>query len=169
MNDEPRQKLHELIVDYGRSLCNDPNRCEALLKDHCGVHKREIFVLVSALKKKVPDDLLKSSAGVPQEIVIGRLCKRLEDELAFTSEASHWAVESWAMALGLISSPSPIVKTSLRPKPPPVAPKVTNFVPSQTKLQRTPRGVCKHCGGTNVAIQYATNATHWCFDCQKFQ
>jgi hypothetical protein len=102
MNDEPRQKLHKLIVDYGRSLCNDPNRCEALLKDHCGVHKREIFVLVSALKKKVPDDLLNSSAGVPQEIVIGRLCKRLEDELAFTSEASHWAVESWAMALGYI-------------------------------------------------------------------
>ena len=121
MNDEPRQKLRELIVEYGRSLCNDPNRCEALLKDYCGIHKREIFVLVSALKKRVTDDLLKSSAGVPQEIVIGRLCKRLEDELAFTSEASHWAVDSWALALGFIAIQSPDVKALVHPKPTPVA------------------------------------------------
>lgn len=107
MNDEPRQKLRELIVEYGRSLCNDPNRCEALLKDYCGVHKREIFVLVSALKKRVTDDMLMSSAGVPQEIVIARVCKRLEDELAMTSEAAHWAVESWALALGVVEQPEP--------------------------------------------------------------
>jgi hypothetical protein len=44
MNDLPRQKLRELIVEYGRSLCDDPRRCEALLKDYCGQHKREIFL-----------------------------------------------------------------------------------------------------------------------------
>ena len=70
MNDEPRQKLQQLIVDYGRSLCNDPNRCEALLKDHCGVHKREIFVLVSALKKKVTDEMLTSAVGVPLAVKV---------------------------------------------------------------------------------------------------
>ena len=36
MNDELRQKLCELIVEYGRSLCNDPRRCEGLLKDYYG-------------------------------------------------------------------------------------------------------------------------------------
>jgi len=54
-----------LIVEYGRSLCDDPRRCEALLKDYCGAHKREIFVLVSALKNRVAADLLTASAGVP--------------------------------------------------------------------------------------------------------
>ena len=120
MNDEPRQKLRELIFEYGRSLCDVPNRCEALLKDYCGIHKREIFVLMSALKKRVTDDLLRSSAGIPQEIVIGRLCKRLEDELAFTSEASHWAVESWALALGYITVASPTDKMAVQSKPPTV-------------------------------------------------
>ena len=116
MNDEPRQKLRELIVEYGRSLCDEPNRCEALLKDYCGIYKREIFVLVSALRKKVPDDLLKSSAGVPQEIVIGRLCKQLEVELAMTAEAARWAVESWTLALGFITVPSPTVKLASQSK-----------------------------------------------------
>ncbi len=116
MNDEPRQKLRELIVEYGRTLCNDPRRCEALLKDHCGNHKREIFVLVSALKKKVADDLLKSSSSVPQAIVMGRLRKRLEDELAMTAEAAHWAVESWALALGFITVPMHVVKAAAQAK-----------------------------------------------------
>ena len=57
MHDEPRQKLRKLIVQYGRSLCDDPHRCEALLKDYCGQYKREIFVLVSALKNRVAEGL----------------------------------------------------------------------------------------------------------------
>ena len=128
MNVEPRQKLRELIVEYGRSLCNDSRRCEALLKDYCGNHKREIFVLVSALKKKVTDDLLKPSVGVPQEMVLGRLQKRLEDELAMTDEAAHWAVESWALALGFITVPQHMVKAATLTKPLPVSPKTVPLV-----------------------------------------
>ncbi len=81
MNDEPRQKLRELIIEYGRSLCDDPRRCEALLKDYCGQYKREIFVLVGALRNRVADDLLKASSGVPQSILLARLNKQLEEEL----------------------------------------------------------------------------------------
>ena len=117
MNDAPRLKLCELIVKYGRSLCNDSNRCEILLKNYCGNHKREIFVLVSALKKKVTDDFWKSSAGTPQEIVMGRLQKRLEDELAITTEAARWAVESWALALGFITVPQPTLQAAAQAKP----------------------------------------------------
>lgn len=127
MNDLPRQKLRELIVEYGRSLCDDPRRCEALLKDYCGQYKREIFVLVSALKNRVADDLLKTSASVPQSILLTRLHKRLEDELAMTAEAAHWAVETWALALGFITQPLPVVKPApVSPfSPPPIIPKAT--------------------------------------------
>ena len=117
MNDEPRQKLRELVIEHGRSLANDPRRCEALLKDYCGSHKREISVLVGALKNRVVDDLLKSSASVPQEIVLGRLRKRLEDDLAMTAEAALWAVESWALALRFITV-SPVVTHATQLKAP---------------------------------------------------
>ncbi len=45
MNEFPRQKLCELIAQYGHSLCDDPRRCEALLRDYCGQNRKEIFVL----------------------------------------------------------------------------------------------------------------------------
>ena len=132
MHDAPRQKLRELIVEYGRSLCDDPRRCEALLKDYCGQHKREIFVLVNALKNRVAEDLVRTSASVPQSILFSRLHKRLEEELAMTAEAAHWAVESWALALGVMTQPLPVVKpvpVSLPPSPPPSIPKVAHTSP----------------------------------------
>jgi formylglycine-generating enzyme required for sulfatase activity len=121
MNNEPREKLRELIIEYGRSLCDDPRRCEALLKDYCGQYKREIFVLISALKNRVAEDLLKTSAGVPHVLLLARLIKRLEDELGLAETAAKWAVESWALALGVIDQPMPVIKPDPAPPPPPVA------------------------------------------------
>lgn len=159
MNDEPRQKLRELIVKYGHALCSDTSRCEALLKDYCGNHKCEIFVLVAALKKKVTDDLLKSSAGVPQEIVMGRLKKRLEDELAMTAEAAHWAVESWAYALGFITEPTPMVKASAQTKALPVAIETVPLVlPSQNNEILMANRYRDHSDGTVTDV---TTALQW--------
>ncbi len=121
MHDLPRQKLRELIVGYGRSLCDDPRRCEALLKDYCGQYKREIFVLVSALKSWVAEDLIKTSAGVPLALVLGRLIQRLEDELGLAENAARWAVESWALALGMPVVPAEQPRPAPEPPRPPVA------------------------------------------------
>ncbi|MFZ4789826.1 MAG: formylglycine-generating enzyme family protein [Candidatus Competibacteraceae bacterium] len=121
MHNEPCEKLRELIVEYGRSLCDDPRRCEPLLKDYCGQYKREIFVLITAMKNRVAEDLLKTSAGVPHVLLLARLIKRLEDELAMTTEAAQWAVESWALALGVIDQPMPVIKPAPAPPTPSVA------------------------------------------------
>lgn len=133
MNDLPRQKLRELIIEYGRSLCDDPRRCEALLKDYCGQYKREIFVLVSALKNRIAEDLLKVPAGIPQSMVLARLNKRLEDELAMTLEAAHWAVESWALALGVLDQSIPVVR------PTRVSPPTIPTIPTIPKIAPTPQ------------------------------
>ncbi|HEY9605900.1 MAG TPA: hypothetical protein V6C85_30115 [Allocoleopsis sp.] len=42
MNDLPRKTLCELITQYGQVLCDDPRRCEALLRDYCGQYRGEI-------------------------------------------------------------------------------------------------------------------------------
>jgi hypothetical protein len=105
MHNEPRQQLCQLIAQYGRSLSEDPRRCGALLKDHCGQYKREIFVLVNALENRVATELMNASAGVPESILLSRLSKRLEDELGLAETAAKWAVETWALALGVITQP----------------------------------------------------------------
>ncbi len=107
MNDIPRQKLCEIIAQYGHSLGDDPRRTEALLRDFCSEYKREIFVLVSALREQVADDLLASQDSMPYEVLLAQLTRRLQDNLALAEDAARWAVESWALALEVIEQPLP--------------------------------------------------------------
>jgi sulfatase modifying factor 1 len=103
MNDTPRQILCEIITRYGMEVCDDPFRCEGLLKDHCrGEHRRERNVLVLALTENVPAELLSASLHIPVEMVLARLAHRLVEDHALSASAARWAVESWAQALGKI-------------------------------------------------------------------
>ncbi len=104
MNNVVRQKLAELVARFGRDLGNDPARCEGLLRDVCGSHRAEIFVLSAAARDGVPGDLLNSSASVPKQLLLVRLTKRLHEHSALEEEIARWGVESWALALGVISA-----------------------------------------------------------------
>src|SRR5688572_87851 len=103
MNDAPRRTLRELIARHGPGLCSDARRCEGLLRDLCGEHRREINILTGALRERVPLDLLAGRSAVPTALLLARLSKRLEEHLALTEEAARWAVDSWALALGVVS------------------------------------------------------------------
>ena len=103
MNDAPRLTLRELIARHGPGLCSDARRCEGLLRDLSGEYRREINILVGALRERVPLDLMAGRNSVPQGLLLARLAKRLEEHLALTGEASRWAVDSWALALGVVT------------------------------------------------------------------
>ena len=103
MKELPRKKLCQIITQYGRSICNDPLCCEGLLRDLCGEHYREVFVLVCALKEQIPSKLLTSHDSIPNNMLMMKLTKQLCNNLALTKNAAEWAVESWALALGIIT------------------------------------------------------------------
>lgn len=102
MDNRPREILRDLVSRYGSSLASDPLRTEGLLRDTCGSYHREIFVLVNAVRQKVPADLLAPRHSLPFSLLQDLLKKRLCDELSLSDDASRWAVESWADALGLV-------------------------------------------------------------------
>jgi formylglycine-generating enzyme required for sulfatase activity len=133
MEPSVRDTLAALIVRYGHYLSADPQRCEAMLRDLCGQHRREIAVLIRALKQRVATDLLATSAGLPAPLLLGRLRKRLEDEEAMTAEAAHWAVETWALALGVIDTPVPVQTKPPEPRKP------DRVEPEQSKPPPTPQ------------------------------
>jgi hypothetical protein len=116
MDNHPRQKLCEIITRYGQAICEEPGRCEGYLRDYCSEYRGEANVLINALKERVAFDLLNSSASVPVELLLGRLELRLQTNQGMTPETARWAVESWALALGRISTPTP--PASSPPKPP---------------------------------------------------
>lgn len=104
MNDIPRKRLRDILGHFGHEVCNDPKRCEALLNDLCPEHKREIRILVAALKEGIVADMMSSQGSVPLSMSIGRLAKRLHDISGIAEQFAHWSVESWAVALGLTSA-----------------------------------------------------------------
>jgi hypothetical protein len=103
MNNLPRQKLIEIIARRGPAIANEYRRCEGLLRDYCSGYRREVAVLVSAMKERVVTDLLAADNKVPREVVLAKLVRRLQDNLAMEETAARWAINSWALALGFLS------------------------------------------------------------------
>ncbi len=119
MTDEPRRALIEIVERYGAGLVEDARRTEALLRDFCPERRRETFALVSAIRERVPADLLTSKDSTPRDVLIPRLASRLSEDLGLAESAARWTVESWAVALGVVTEaelPAPAAA------PPTVAP-----------------------------------------------
>jgi hypothetical protein len=134
MNDVPRQTLRDLVDRYGRALCGDARRCEGLLRDLCGAHRREINILVSAQKERVPLDLLAAQGSMPRSMLLSRLARRLEEHSALTEEAARWAVESWALALGVVTDAEiETAKREREKKSPAVDPPQASVPPAQSQ------------------------------------
>jgi len=99
MEDVPRRTLCDIIRAYGQSVCNDAQRCEAFLRDLCGSYRREIFLLIAALKEQVVADLQSSAGSAPDEVLVARLSHKLCHSLGLAEGPAEWAVKSWLIAL----------------------------------------------------------------------
>jgi parallel beta-helix repeat protein len=56
-----------------------------------------------ALEEGVGHDLVNVQTNMPRATLRARLVKRLVDNLAMSEEAADWAVNSWGLALGVVS------------------------------------------------------------------
>jgi hypothetical protein len=98
----PREKLKELMEKNGEGLLQDRDRCEGLLKDYCGGHRREISAIVGALEERIPLELKSSwQTAMTPEAMRARLVQRLEDNRGLAPEIANYAVETWSYALGV--------------------------------------------------------------------
>ena len=99
MHPLPRRALRRLLTQYGPALLDDPARVDALLADLCGPQQRERFLLIHALRERIPAELLAQPQGGP--LHWRRLSQRLQRRYGFSDGAAQWAIESWALALNL--------------------------------------------------------------------
>ena len=110
MNALPRQKLCEIIKIYGKDVCNNHRRVKGLLNDFCRGNYPEVNFLLTALAEKVDIELLASSKTLPYEMISARLVERLYGNRGMAKEIACWAVDSWALALGVISKETSYTK-----------------------------------------------------------
>jgi hypothetical protein len=137
MNNVPRQALRDIITKYGTEVCSNRKRCEGLLRDNCSSFRREISILINALDERVPLDLMAGGNSVPRELLLSRLAKRLEDNLALTEEAAVWAVESWALALNIITDAEVAERENKRRKNNAPLPNASNDLDSENRIRET--------------------------------
>ena len=104
MADLYQDLLRQIVVDYGRSVCEEPHRVRGLLRDFLGGrpgnHEPLINVLVHTLEGRVVPDLLGAS-DLPTDILRQRVTGRVQADMALNESAAVWAVDTWGYALGL--------------------------------------------------------------------
>ena len=102
MDHQVRKRLSDLIAEHGQSIVHDTLRCESLLRDFCGPSTKETKLLLIAIREQIPQDLLALPLP-PWPSLQGRLLQRLRDGVGIESTAATWVVDSWAIALGVIT------------------------------------------------------------------
>jgi len=63
MNPFPRHILRKLLAEYGPTLLDEPERVDAFLADLCGEYRRERYLIVQAMRWRVPADLISQPQG----------------------------------------------------------------------------------------------------------
>jgi hypothetical protein len=147
MENQVRETLAKIVQQYGMDVIDDPAKVQGLLKDLAGQHRREINLLMSALRAGVPQDL-NSSSG-PIAITADRLSVRLREETGLAEDAANWAVETWAAAIGIevhfaVSAPpanlpgESVVPNVTSSEPPYAAQTVVPSTPISNPISPTP-------------------------------
>lgn len=122
MDDRPRHLLVQLIQAYGPVLATDPKRCRSLLSDHPQeISRRECMALIWALEHGLYQALMDGVQQQPVGLLLPRLTQNLLAQAPMEERAAWWAVESWAVALGLLPAPlaAAPVQSGVRPAPVP--------------------------------------------------
>jgi hypothetical protein len=96
--DSVGENLRQIVAKYP-DIYNQPAQCEALLRDFCPGHNREIFILMAALKSRIVNDLLSYHNSVLGNVQKQNLADRLQSDCGFGAKDARWAVDSWDRAL----------------------------------------------------------------------
>jgi hypothetical protein len=115
MNDAVGTQLRQIVERYGPEVCEDMRRIEALLRDLSGEHRREVAVLVGAVREGVPAELLASRNSALPAMLGERLARKLQDNLGMADDAARWAVSTWALALDVTALALPVPASGRQP------------------------------------------------------
>ncbi len=143
LDNHPRLQLRFIIENYGRSIIENPRRCRGMLKDLAPKNTRETNLLMLALNNHIVAALMQKT-HTPLSMHLDILAQRLHNNFGTQKEFAFWAVESWALALDVIQSPSaqkiitpepePIIPTIVKPEPKIIVPPKPAPVISSNKI-----------------------------------
>ena len=102
--DTTRNNLIRIISQYSQSILEDPKKLKNLLLDlNQGIEKKEVNIICNSLDDMIPFELIKNKDNLPYEISSGRSIQRLQNNYGVTEDLARWTVDTWAVALHVIT------------------------------------------------------------------
>ena len=109
MKDLLREQLIRIVQEYGADILKDPGKVKGLLKDFCPEEPRgKIFAITQCLREGIHRELIDSSKRKTIRIELSRLIRKIHDNFGLKEDISRWAVETIALALGIIIQDKPV-------------------------------------------------------------
>lgn len=101
----PRAALRLALDRAGAGVASDAARCRAFLSDFCrDEHRREVTALCTAVEESIPAGLLASRGTLPSVAAVSAAQRKLCLNRGMSPDVALWAVESWALTLGLCTT-----------------------------------------------------------------
>lgn len=97
MSDEVAIALHDILKEYGLSVCDTPRMCEVLLAQHCQKFPMELEALKAALSHGVVRDMIIDPKRDQRDL--DRMAKKLVEESGLSPAAANWSVNIWLRVL----------------------------------------------------------------------
>ena len=109
MKDLLREQLIRIVQEYGVDILKDTGKVKGLLKDFCPEEPRgKIFAITQCLREGIHRELIDSSKRKTIRIELSRLIRKIHDNFGLKEDISRWAVETIALALGIIIQDKPV-------------------------------------------------------------
>lgn len=101
MNDVVSEFLSKYIYNYGIVICEDVEKLYELLILNCPQSKKEIFVLISAVRENLVKEAILKKDKCSYEKIYESFNDSLINNLGFNEEISKYVVECWLTSLAI--------------------------------------------------------------------
>ena len=97
-----RHALRALVAGHCCPLWDSPETYQEALGVQCSDHRREITLIVLALQNEIVSEMFRLRNRLIASILLPKLIHWLIRQSNLAHHEAKWAVDSWAMALGLL-------------------------------------------------------------------
>lgn len=102
-NKSLRRKLQGMVSLYDPYLCSAPNRYQFALMESCPELEREIELIVMAINYEIVNEMRRLRYSLPPSLLLPKLVRWFLRQTGICEDEAIWTVDSWAMALGMIT------------------------------------------------------------------
>jgi hypothetical protein len=93
--------IRRIFDEFGRSICSDPRRIEAILRDLVPGSRVKIVALRAAVEEGIAEGLYAVRDETPPPGLGERYVRRLRDNMGLADNWASWSIRIWSSALSV--------------------------------------------------------------------